>query len=243
MTLPGLLVAWIDRPAQAMREAAARPRAWWLPALLLVASLALLVVISAPYQVEIANERTFQMMDRLTARMSEEQALLVRQSASEMTLPRYMLTALIPGVLLMALGWVMRGVVLHFSSMALGGTSVWGPTFAVGVWSTLPFAVRNLLQTAYIWFTKQVIEHEGISFLVASGDWLKDSSNLLYAALGSLDSFVLWHIPLLTVAIAAATKLSAGKAFVLALAIWAIFSAVRLVPMMLTASFSGMLTG
>jgi hypothetical protein len=243
MTLPGMLVAWIDRPAQAMREATARPRAWWLPALLLAASLALLVVVSAPYQVDVANERTLQMMDRLTARMSEEQARIVRESASQMTLPRYMLTTLIPGVLLMAIGWLLRGVVVHFSSMALGGTSTWGPTFAVVVWSMLPFAVRNLLQTAYIWFSKQAIEHEGLSFLVASGDWLKDSGNVLYAVLGRVDPFVLWHIPLLAVAITAATRVRGGKAFVMALVVWGVFTVASLIPVVLTGSFSGLLGG
>lgn len=127
--------------------------------------------------------------------------------------------------------------------MALGGTSAWGPTFAVGVWSMLPFFFRDLLQTAYVLLRGQLIEHQGLSFLVASGDWLKDSYDLLYSFLGNVGPFSLWHIILLSIGIAVATKISAAKATVTALVVWGIFTALKLLPVAIGATVGQGLLG
>jgi len=95
------------------------------------------------------------------------------------------------------------------------------------------------VQAIYILTSKQVIEHQGLAFLVASGDVLKDGRNLSYALLGNVDPFALWHIVLFGIAISAATKLSKGKATFMALAVWLVFLAVKLVPVLLGRAFMG----
>jgi len=239
MNLAAVTIGMVDRPGQAMAEAAKRPRAWFLPAVLLLVSMVVLLAVSAPYQIKLANERSAQMIEQIAANMSEEQAQMVRQSARPVTPATYWLSGLGAGLLIAALGWVLRGTVVHFSSMAAGGTSVWGPTFAVCLWSMLPFFVRDLVQTIYILISKQIIEHQGLAFLVASGDMLKDGRNLSYALLGNVDPFALWHIVLLGIAIGAATKLSKGKATFMALVIWLVFLAVKLVPVLLGRAVMG----
>lgn len=239
MNLVTIAVGMIDRPGQAMAEAAKRPRAWVVPAILLVLGMVLLLAVSAPYQIALANERSAQMIERLTANMSEEQARLVRENARVITPTTYWLSGLGVGLLTAALGWVLRGAIVHFSSVAAGGTSVWGPTFAVCLWSMLPFFVRDLVQAVYILISKQIIEHQGLAFLVASGDVLKDSRNLLYALLGNVDPFVLWHIVLLGIGINAATKLNKGKAVFMALAVWLVFLVFKLIPVFLGRAIMG----
>jgi len=107
----------------------------------------------------------------------------------------------------------------------------------------LPFFVRDLVQTAYVLMYGRVAEHQGLAFLVASGDFLEDSRNTLYSLMANLDPFALWHIVLLAIAIAVATKISRGKAFVMAVVVWGLFLGLKLLPVvfgrMATQSFLG----
>jgi len=243
MNLVTITTGMIDRPGQAMAEAAKRPRAWFLPAVLLVLSMVVLLGVLAPYQIKLANARSVQMIEQLAANMSEEQARIIRENARPITPTTYWLSGLGVGLAVAALGWVLRGTVVHFSSMAAGGTSHWGATFAVCLWSMVPFFVRDLLQAAYVLVSKQVIEHQGLAFLVASGDLLKDGRNLVYALLGNLDPFAVWHIVLLGIAIGVATKLGRAKAAIIALLIWAVFVGVKLVPVLIGGAVMGRLGG
>ena len=176
--------------------------------------------VSAPYQVEVANERSAEMIERVTANMSEEQAELVRNRNQETTVQADATTGGGMALVTMALGWVLRGTIVHFSSMAMGGQSVWGPTFAVGVWSMLPYFVRDILMIVYVLVQRQVPQHAGLSFLVASGDWLADSQSVVYNLLSNTDPFALWHLLVFAVGIAAATKVSRAKGAVLAVVLF-----------------------
>jgi len=243
MGIVGALVATIDRPREAMEYVASRPRAWLLAAALLLASLVALTAIGAPQQIALANERSQAMMEQVTANLSPDQLAALQGRDLTLTPSRFWLSALGVGLLVMALGWVMRGAIVHFSSMALGGVSDWGPTFAVGVWSMLPFFVRDIVQIVFISTSKQLIEHQGLSFLVASGNWMQDSGNLAYAALSNVDLFALWHIVLLGIGIAAATKVSRGKGLALAVVVWAIFLGLKLIPVAISRAVGGSFMG
>lgn len=239
MHLGAIAVALIDRPGAAMREAASRPRGWWLPALLLIVGLATYTLGSADAQLALANERTAEMMGRITANMSEEQAQMVREQSRPMSLPTYLLSALGGGVATMAIGWVARGALAHFGSLALGGVSVWGSTFAASLWSMVPFFVRDLLMTAIYLVRGQLVEQQGLAFLASSGDWLRDSRSIPVALLANVDPFALWHLVLFTLAIAASTRLGRGRAAVLALLVWALIAGLKLVPVAISAAFTG----
>lgn len=231
----------IDRPKAAFEQVVERPRAWWLPALILVASFLVANWVSAPYQITLANERTAEMIERLSANLSEEQVRMVQNSSTTMTMPRYMLTTVGIGLVVIAIGWVLRGGFLHLSGLAMGSSSPWPATFAVGVWSMLPYTVRDLLQTVLVLTRKQLIEHQGLGFLAASGNWLTDSRSLLYGFLTQVDPFVLWHLALLTIGVSVTMRFSMKKAAVLALVAWCLFAALKLIPVALGAAFGGAL--
>jgi hypothetical protein len=239
MNTAELVLATIDRPDQAMEGVAQRPRIWWVMAALLAISLVVLTALSVDLAVELANERSEAMIERMrqAQSLSEEQMQMVRERGQTMTAPRYWLTTLGIGLPLAALGWVIRGAVIHFSSMAMGGASAWPATFAITVWAQLPFAVRNLLQAGYVRWSGALIEHRGISFLVAESDWLVNSRSLAYGVLAQIDPFVLWHLALLTIGIAVAARLTRGQAAVLAIVVWALFLGLSLAPTLIGRAF------
>lgn len=243
MNLGAIALAMIDRPGQAMREAASRPRGWWLPALFLLIGLAAYTVVTADAQVTLANERTAQMIERITAGLSEEQAQMVQQQSRPLSRSTYLLSALGGGLATMAIGWVARGALAHFGSLALGGVSSWGPAFATALWSVVPFAVRDVLMTTIFVVRGRLVEQMGLSFLVSSGDWLRDSRSIPVALLSNIDPFMIWHLALLTLGIAAATRMSRGRAAFLAIAIWAILAAIKLVPVAVGAALTGQMVG
>ena len=217
------------------------PRSWWLAATLLLLGTTLLIWVSAPYQIELANARSAQILERVTANLTEEQAQMARQRIQSLTLSRYWLQAAGTGIVIMGLGWIARAGFIHFTSAALGGTSNWPATFATLVWSMLPFFLRDLLQAAFVMINGRLIEHQGLAFLVASGDWLADSRSVLYALLSSIDPFYLWHIVLLSVAITVATKISRGKATALAIIVCALFLGLKMIPVAISAAVGAQL--
>lgn len=239
MTAIGTLFKMVDQPAQAMGDVVEHPRWWVWAAALLVISTGVLLWVSAPYQVELANARTAQMIARITASMSEEQAQAVRANMRETTITTLLATGGGTALATMALGWVLRAAIIHFSSPMMGGASHWGPTFAMSVWSMLPFFVRDGVQTVFVLVRKTTLEHAGLSFLVASGDWVQDSRSLSYNLLANTDPFVLWHLLVLTVGIAAALKVGRGKAALLGLLVWVLFLGLKLVPILLSSAVMG----
>lgn len=226
----------VDRPTEAFAAAVERPRSWWLPAIWVIGSLAVLAWVSAPHQVALANERTGEMLARLSTNLSEEQLALARERAL-MTLPRYLTSAIGLGSVSLAVGWLLRSGILHLTALALGYQGPWQKVFAAVVWSAFPFVVRNLLQAGLVIYHNQVAIHEGLSFLVASGDWLADSRNLWYVFLAQVDPFVVWHLVLLTIGLAAATGLGRKKTGLMAFLIWLLFTGLKLVPVAIGAAF------
>jgi hypothetical protein len=143
---------------------------------------------------KLADEQQQMMIERMAAQMSEEQMAQVRANVKPMTPQTFWLAGLGGALVIAALGWAARGGVAHFTSMAMGGQSTWGPTYAVGVWSMIPYVVRSLLMTVYVLVNKGVMAHSGLSFLVAPKGHMKNARNWQYLALSLVDPFVLWHI-------------------------------------------------
>ena len=78
MSWLGILVGMIDRPGHAMARVTEHPRSWILAALLLVASMMVLLGVGMPYQLEIANESQEIMIERLAASAPAPQAEAIR---------------------------------------------------------------------------------------------------------------------------------------------------------------------
>jgi hypothetical protein len=74
-----------------------------------------------------------------------------------------------------------------------------------------------LVQTILILTTGRFPLYTGLAALQVSGDALQDARNPMIALLSFADIFWIWHIILLTIGLAVATKFSRGKAFFIVL--------------------------
>ncbi|MHB1294061.1 MAG: YIP1 family protein [Anaerolineae bacterium] len=236
MTLAGIAFGMIDRPAQALQAATQRPRSWWLPAVLLILSMAVSAWIQAPLQVELANERSEQMVARLAERLSAENAAAVRESVTNMTVPTFLASTIASGAALAAFGWLLRSVVAHLTSMAAGGASTFGQTFAVTVWSMLPFFLRDALQAVYVLTQGKLIPYQGLSSLVATGDWLQESGNVLFGLLASIDPFMLWSLVLLGIGVSVSARVRRRTGILVACLAWGVVLALKLASVAISAA-------
>lgn len=225
------LVSVVDRPRVTMTYAARNSRSWWLPALLIFASLAIVTVVSAPLNAQMAAERVQAQLSRmdLPEEQLEQMSGFIRQP-SETGL---ILSGLGFGGVGLCVGWILTATVLHFSSHVLGGESEFSSMFPVVVWSALPSMVRNLVQAGYVVATGLACTNPGLSGLVATGDTLTDSTNALWVLLGSLDPCWLWSLLLLAVGFAAVSGLPRLKSGMTVVIWWAISKAVGLIPVLL----------
>lgn len=234
-----ILFGMFDRPGYAMERATEHRRSWILAALLLIASMLVYLGVAMPYQLEIANESQAIMIERLASGRPEPQAEAIRAGAQEITAQRMWLSAGVFGVATIVIVWVLRAAMIHFSSMAMGGVSVWGATYACMVWSVLPSACRNILLTMYVLVRGEVVKHQGIAFLVATGDLVEDSRNLVYVFLSGVDLFTLWELALLGIGTAVATRMTRAKGLVLAVVVWAVFTGFKLGAVAIGNAFMG----
>ena len=228
-----IMVGLFSAPHKAMDTVVAHPRTWLVAAAIMIASLVAATAVTGDAALELANERSQETIDRITANMDDAQAQLVRERSQPMTAQRFWLTAVGVGTLMMALGWVARGTVVHFSGMALGGISSWGTVFAAVVWADVIYAVRNVLQAVFFAVTGQLVEHQGLSGLVAQADWMANARSIPYAVLSRVDPFSIWFLIVMTAAAAVACKLSTGKAAVLVIVVWAVFVGLGILPVLL----------
>jgi hypothetical protein len=109
------------------------------------------------------------------------------------------------------LGWVLFAGVLYGIGLLLGGRAGYGQLFAVVSWSWVPYILRDFFQAGYIYVTGRFIRLPGLSFLVAAGEQAGGTANLIYRALAQVDIFLLWHLLLIGLAIAALNRFGRGK--------------------------------
>lgn len=118
-----------------------------------------------------------------------------------------------PGIMALAsvwIGWLLVSGILHLLLTLLGGRGDTGLTLNVVAWSGLPFAVRDIVQTAFMMFSRQLITTPGLSGFLSpeSTGWLAYVLQLLR----SVDLYLIWYLVLLMVGVRAGTSLSASKA-------------------------------
>jgi hypothetical protein len=113
-------------------------------------------------------------------------------------------------VLRVWLGWLVMGGVLRLALTALGGRDSTSGALDVVAWASLPFAVRDLVQAAFM-FTQDQLVRSGIEGFAPAGDGLG------YALLGELMArvtlYAIWYLALLYIGVRAAGGLRASKAW------------------------------
>lgn len=160
----------------------------------------------------------------------------------------------IVGLILPALGrlgglvasWLIWSGVLYVGSTMMGGRNTFGHMLHMIIWTWAPFAVRGVLQAAYIWLTSSLIAHQGLSGLVAAeaplaGIPTPPSTGTVIArsVLGQVDIYLFWHLALVAVGLIAVAHLPRRKAVMLTLGAWVLLVLLGLLPNVIIGSFAG----
>jgi hypothetical protein len=120
------------------------------------------------------------------------------------------------GAISTLLGYLLRGVLILVLGLALGGRANFKQVFRMGVWTTLPFVVRNLIQLASTAITGNI----PVSGLAGIAFNTGNVSPALAAILSRIDIYLLWSLILLGVGVAATTQLGRIKSALAALGYW-----------------------
>lgn len=235
------LVGWIDQPKKTLRYVMEKPRwtLWLAPALIIIVSLIIATVVSAPAMSELSREQAEQQMTAQMGGLSGEQEAQVQSTLETFTSPLFLAAMGIGmGTVGLILTWLFRGAVLFLIGYLFGTDNRYSQVVLLVVWSWLPFALRDLLQAVYVVLNGQLPINRGLSFLVASGDQVQNAGNLAYGLLAQVDPFLAWHLILVAVGLAVSTRCTRLQTVVGTVGYWALTALVGLAPTLL-----GMLTG
>lgn len=234
------LFGWIDQPKKTLRYVMEEPRwsLWLAPALVIVVSLIIVTVVSAPAMSELSKEAAAQQVEAQMGSLSGEQADQMQGTLETFTSPLFLAaTGIVLGILGLVLTWLFRGAVLFFIGYLFGTDNRYVQMVTLVLWCWLPFALRDLVQAVYVVVNGQLPLHKGLSFLVAGSDQVQNAGNLLYGLLSQVDPFLVWHLILVGVGLAVSTRSTRLKTALGTVAYWAVTAVVGLAPSLL-----GMLT-
>lgn len=232
---------WIDQPKKTLRYVVREPR-WSLllaPALIIVVSLIIVTVISAPALSELSLVEAERQIEAQAGSIPGEQADQVQRTVELFTSPLFLAgTGIALGTLGLVLTWLLRGGVLFFISYLLGTDNRFRQMVTLVMWTWLPFALRDLVQAVYVLVSGELPLNKGLSFLVASSDQAQNAGNIVYGFLSQVDPFLAWHLLLVAIGLTVTTRSTTLKTAVGTISYWVLTAVVGMAPSLL-----GMLAG
>jgi hypothetical protein len=233
-----LLLGIFLRPGASLRAIARAPaRLWLVPFLLAILLLSARVAVSAPLE----EDR------RLATALAAWQAQLEGfPKEMQENPPQWFLDQrprprpsdqvygppLLKGLGVLLFSFIARAAVLHLACLAMGGQNRFGQVLSVSAWSAMPFVLRDGVQAASMYMSKQLINYQGLSGLVAE-------PGLMSALAAQVDLYLFWHLLLLILGVAAMARFSRGKSLAVAFSYWLLAIAVSMVPAVVSFFLSG----
>ncbi len=186
-------------PRSTFREIAVHASASWL-APLLVITLAglLLVLVGGPLRKAAAEVEAMNLPAEFQYYSPEQQAQ-IQQARAATSSPTFIYVFPALGAILKAwVGWLVVGATLHLFLTFVGSRGTMASMMNLVAWAGLPFAVRDVVRSAYVLLGHRLIQAPGLSGLLASGT----GGGALFAAglLSLIDVYLIWHIVLLVFA-------------------------------------------
>ncbi|MGC8878082.1 MAG: YIP1 family protein [Anaerolineae bacterium] len=226
-----MLVAIVDQPKRALRAVLEWHGAavWLIPLLFLLLSSVPLALVQVPYNKELTQQQLQRQLQQLPDEQRKEVAAQMETLTSASVL---IASALLGSSFGLLIGLAGQTLWLYLAALIVGGDVGFGRMWRLSVWSRLPYIVNWLAQAGFTMAAGRAVRYPGLSILVATGNLVQDTRNPLFAPLGNLDLFWLWHIALIAFGLSAA-QLRRGIVVLLTLSYVVLGLAVQTVPAML----------
>ena len=185
---------------------ASESRATWFTPMLLLSIIAILVVVVAGYlksraammgEIQLPPDWEF-----WTPEMQNN--YMQAQQATQGPVFLYIMP-IIASLTSLWLGWLLLAGLLHFGSTLLGGRGSMQSALNVVAWSSLPFAVRDILRIVFMLTAGHAIISPGLSGFTSTPGFVSQ-------LLARVDVFLIWHVVLLVIGFALTDGLPRGKA-------------------------------
>jgi hypothetical protein len=207
---------------------------WWLVFLITVAAVILYTAISASVM-----SRATQGFIQSSGVGAGEASVGVPQVTRTASVLMTVVVPLVSGVITILAGYAFRSLIVFGTSLILGGTATFKQIFRMAAWTTLPLALRRIVQTVAVASTQgRIVSGLSGALTVVEANQLPFLNTLL----GQIDIYVVWSMILLGIGTAITAKLSKGKSLVAVLAYLAL-AVVGLLIFSLASNALGSLTG
>lgn len=182
---------------------------WATPLLLISLAAVLLPIAAGPTARELAITNQPPLPPDFEYYTQEQQAAF--QRAIEATSGPVYIYALPAGVALAKvwIGWLVSGFGLYLALTILGGRLSSRSLLSLAAWAGLPYALRELVRTAYVVFEGQLIRYPGLSGLMATGE-----PSFMQELLKYVDLYWIWHLALLIIGLRSQRDTTAWKSWV-----------------------------
>ncbi len=236
------------RPRLAFRRLADGQRKVWLAALaLLIAATLIQVTVSIPYVIELQNkvlrEQGLIVDGGTDGGRSEEPGDGAAQGPvlSEDTQKTLETAAVISAYVFGPLGLVATALfvaaLLLVAGKALGGEGTFSSAFSMYLMTTMPGAVRALIQAVYTTVTGNWVQNQGLSALVATESSAM-SPTPLYAMLSVIDIYFVWQLVLMALGLTIVLKVPGRRALIVVAAYAVLTFVVTVVPVMISSALT-----
>jgi hypothetical protein len=244
--LLALLAGIWFRPGRTLRAVAAGPAwLWGIPFFIALALAVGLAFAGVPAREALQRERSQAQMEAHLQELPPEMRESPPEGFADVPEPSRVLTLWVPLVIAAAgilLGWLLRAALLHLSSMALGGRQSFGAVYRASAWASFPLLLGSAVQLIYLLVGGGMIAGRGLSGLLAAAsaaDGVAQTATSIPAiVLSRVDFYTIWYVILLGVAVAAAGKLSRGKAAVV-VAVYVVLSLLTALTQLVTQGLMG----
>lgn len=205
------LVGIITRPAQTFRRLRDSPRGyWWVAFGVTLLMLVLASVATSSTQASL-HPAALPAAAASTAAAGSE----VTQTAAQPSSALPIALSLAGGAVFLLADYALRAVIAAGMGLVLGGKISFKQAFRMGIWSTVPTALRYLVQSAAM-FAAGRPSVSGLSAVLTTAE--ARSMPILDYLLGKVDFYLLWSIALFAVGMIATARVSRGKGLATAIA-------------------------
>jgi hypothetical protein len=214
------LIFFIIKPRQAFQiMPELKNPAWLMPMLLLSLGVLLRVIISGFLQSQAAAQGTLTLPPDWEW-WSPDMQNNYMQGIQTTQGPAYVyVIPSVTGLIGLWLSWPIMSSMLHLFSTLLGGRGSQASTLNAVAWSSLPFAWRDLLRTAFMLVTKHTLTSPGLSGFISSS---VGTAGLFGNLLKHTDLFLIWVIGLLIIGLHQLDSLSKSKTWIVVLVVVAL---------------------